>query len=261
LKISIITINYNNSLGLEKTIESVISQTYSNIEYIIIDGGSTDGSVEVIKKHETKIAYWVSEKDDGVYNAMNKGVLRATGEYLLMLNSGDYLVNDNIVKSVINSGLDADIVYGNVVWKTTDSEYLGSFPDELNFNYFINNSIGHQATFIHHKLHEIVGIYDVNFKIVSDWKLIMLAIIRHQLSYKHLPIALSVCDRNGLSCLPENWDTIVNERQEVLENNFKYFLKDYEYFNEIERKYLLMKNARHYKFISKLKFLVNKING
>ena len=91
LLISIITINYNNKSGLSRTIESVINQTYSNIQYIIIDGASTDGSKKIIKKYEHHISYWISEPDSGIYNAMNKGVDKAVGDYLLFLNSGDYL--------------------------------------------------------------------------------------------------------------------------------------------------------------------------
>ena len=92
LKISIITINYNNKSGLEKTIESVLQQTYDNIEYLVIDGNSTDGSKDVIKKYKHRISYWVSEPDSGIYNAMNKGGTKATGDYLLFLNSGDVLL-------------------------------------------------------------------------------------------------------------------------------------------------------------------------
>ena len=88
-KISVITINYNNKSGLEKTIQSVISQTYFELEYIIIDGGSSDGSIDVIKKYENKIDYWISEQDKGIYNAMNKGIAQAHGEYCNFMNSGD----------------------------------------------------------------------------------------------------------------------------------------------------------------------------
>ncbi len=89
MKLSIITINKNNAYGLRKTIQSVINQTYSNIEYIIIDGASTDGSIDVIKKFEDKIDWWASEPDTGIYNAMNKGIKIATGDYCQFLNSGD----------------------------------------------------------------------------------------------------------------------------------------------------------------------------
>src|ERR1700741_3090435 len=99
-KISIITINYNDKTGLEKTISSVAGQSYADYEFIVIDGGSTDGSVEVIKKHESKISEWVSENDSGIFNAQNKGANKATGNYLLFLNSGDVLADKDVLKSV-----------------------------------------------------------------------------------------------------------------------------------------------------------------
>ena len=100
MKLSIITINLNNASGLEKTIQSVINQTYKDFEFIVIDGASTDGSVEVIKKYSSGINYWVSESDTGIYNAMNKGIRKAQGEYCLFLNSADYLFSPNLISAV-----------------------------------------------------------------------------------------------------------------------------------------------------------------
>jgi len=110
-KLSIITVNLNNAEGLRKTIESVVTQTFTDFEYIIIDGGSTDGSVEIIKLYADKITYWVSEPDKGIYNGMNKGIMVAKGEYCQFLNSGDWLVNENVLKEVF---ADVDIVYGDL---------------------------------------------------------------------------------------------------------------------------------------------------
>ena len=101
MKLSIITINYNNLAGLQKTMESVFSQTCKDFEYIVIDGASTDGSAEYIRAHADQLTYWVSEKDTGIYNAMNKGVRAAKGEYLLMLNSGDFLVDDRVIERIL----------------------------------------------------------------------------------------------------------------------------------------------------------------
>ena len=111
-KLSIITINLNNAAGLRKTIESVVNQTFTDYEYLIIDGGSTDGSVEVIKEFADKITYWVSEPDKGIYNAMNKGILKARGEYLQFLNSGDWLVDNEVLFRVFSLNHFEDILYG-----------------------------------------------------------------------------------------------------------------------------------------------------
>src|SRR5690606_22317295 len=110
-KLSIVTINLNNLVGLQKTMQSVFNQTFTDYEYIVIDGGSTDGSKEYIEKHTNKLVYWVSEKDGGVYEAMNKGIIKATGEYCNFLNSGDYFWNNSVLeKSLVHN--EVDIFYG-----------------------------------------------------------------------------------------------------------------------------------------------------
>ena len=102
MKLSIITINFNDAKGLEKTIQSVINQTYKDFEYIVVDGASTDGSVDVIKKYSNKLTHWVSEPDTGIYNAMNKGTRMASGEYCLYLNSGDFLADNDVLEKAFN---------------------------------------------------------------------------------------------------------------------------------------------------------------
>lgn len=128
MKLSIITINYNNSIGLRKTIESVVSQTDNTFEYIIVDGGSSDGSVDIIKQYADKISQWVSERDGGIYNAMNKGVRMAHGEYIMFLNSGDILYDNNVIGHVLPK-LKADICVGNLV---SDKGGRMTPPDEKN---------------------------------------------------------------------------------------------------------------------------------
>ena len=111
--ISIITINYNNASGLEKTIRSVVEQTYNEYEYIIIDGASLDKSKEVIQEYQRYIDFWCSEKDSGIYNAMNKGIQKASGEYLLFLNSGDVLHNSAVLAAIHGFLSVQDILYGD----------------------------------------------------------------------------------------------------------------------------------------------------
>ena len=113
MKLSIVTINYNNLAGLRKTMESVFSQTCKDFEYIVIDGSSTDGSAEYVRTQADKLTYWVSEPDTGIYNAMNKGVRAATGEYVLMLNSADSLVDEYVIERIIPELDGTDIVQGN----------------------------------------------------------------------------------------------------------------------------------------------------
>ena len=110
MKYSIITVNYNNKEGLRQTIESVIHQTFRDFEFIVIDGGSTDGSADVLKEYDAQITYWVSEKDNGIYNAMNKGIAKATGDYLNFMNSGDCFYTSDVLESVANYESDADFI-------------------------------------------------------------------------------------------------------------------------------------------------------
>ena len=116
---SIITVNYNNYEGLRRTIKSVVCQTYKDYEYIIIDGGSTDGSAELIRQYTDHLTFWVSEPDKGIYNAMNKGVAHANGEYLNFMNSGDCFYDENVLQT-LKAHLDSDIVEGQVFDQSTN---------------------------------------------------------------------------------------------------------------------------------------------
>src|ERR1041384_6364869 len=122
MKLSIITVNYNNRTGLERTIKSVADQTQTDIEYLVIDGGSTDGSIELIKSFGPKITEWISENDTGIYEAMNKGIMRSSGEYLLFLNSGDYLYSNETIEQVQNNLGSEDILYGNIIFEKNGND-------------------------------------------------------------------------------------------------------------------------------------------
>lgn len=151
---SIITINRNNAEGLQKTIDSVINQTYPNFEYIIIDGGSDDGSFEIIQNNQSELAYWISEPDKGIYHAMNKGIQQATGEYCLFLNSGDWLV-EGILQTIQEylKNTTALILYGNLYLAYSIKEFKTlCYPTSLDMRYFFKSTIGHQSTFIHRDL-------------------------------------------------------------------------------------------------------------
>lgn len=192
-KINIVTINFNNKDGLEKTIKSVIGQTYfDKINYIIIDGGSTDGSTEVIEKYKDNLAFYISEKDKGVYNAMNKGVDHCDGEYALFLNSGDYFHESTVIEEVYNE-LDRDIVYGALNVHTKDGRIY-----VINDDYFLNNGIPHPSCFIK------VGLlrknkYKEDYKIISDWIFFYEQLYINRLPYKCLKTIISDFNVGGLS--------------------------------------------------------------
>lgn len=174
LKISIITVVYNGESYLEQTILSVLAQSYGNIEYIIIDGGSTDGTVELIKKYEDKIDYWVSESDKGIYDAMNKGIQRATGHYIGLINADDWYEHDALatVVEAFNTS-NADIIYGGM---QILEEQQGSFVKHATEN--LSNLkkgmlINHPTVFAKRALYETYGLFDTNFKIASDWDMML----------------------------------------------------------------------------------------
>ena len=195
MKFSIITINYNNCEGLRRTIESVVNQTCHDFEYIIIDGGSTDGSVDVIKQYADQIDYWVSEPDKGIYNAMNKGVAVAKGEYCLFLNSGDSLHNNSALAKVFEQGFGADIICGTIL---TEGNHLLPSPKEVSLGFFYRGSLNHPAAFIRREWLQRYP-YDETLKIVSDRKFFIQALIIGGATYKGIPVIVSYFDGNGVS--------------------------------------------------------------
>lgn len=219
IKVSIITINYNHVKGLEKTIASVINQNFANKEYIVIDGGSNDGSKKVIEQYPNKIDYWISEKDNGIYNAMNKGIAKAKGEYVLFLNSGDYLLNDNILDIVFSQNKTEDILYANL---QTDTRIIG-FPAMLNFSFFFRDSIGHPAAFIKKKLFELHGTYNEENKIVSDWEFFIKTILLNKVSYSYINKEITYYESNGISSNECTIKMHEEEREKVLRKYFSEF--------------------------------------
>lgn len=235
LKLSIITINLNNASGLRKTIESVVSQTFSDFEYIIIDGGSSDGSVDVIKDNSDKITYWVSEPDKGIYNAMNKGIAKASGEYCLFLNSGDWLVDDNVLYSVFKNDVSADILFGNTIAINNDGTKLIKGPSTSNISAYqlITNTLPHQGSYIKRSLFDIFGKYDECFEIVSDWKFFLGMILFKNVSVHYINSVVSFIDPNGIS--NKKVDLDLSERKKVLSGFFpQKVIDDYEFaYSEI----------------------------
>lgn len=210
--IDIVTINKDNKDGLEKTILSVISQTkFDEINYIVIDGGSTDGSVDVIKQYADGIDYWVSEKDKGIFNAMNKGLKQANGEYVLMLNSGDYLASADVIEQVLKYLDGITIIFGDItLFKKNkamvnyiNAEYVTentySFKDRKIDNAFFKvASLPHQATFIrtdYHKAHP----YNENFRSISDGLFFKEAILKNKVTHKHIPVNVACFELGGIS--------------------------------------------------------------
>lgn len=244
MKLSIITINRNNASGLSRTIESVIAQTWKNFEYIVIDGASTDESVEVIKKYNSPITTWVSEPDSGIYNAMNKGIMKASGEYCLFLNSGDFLVNERALEKANSHDWSADIVLFSLINTNREVSYLKCPPSRISLYTFLHGNLSHPSSFIRRSLLLELGCYKENYRIISDWCFFIDALIIHNASYEKSDVLLSVYDRSGVSASTNGGDIIICEKKDYLEKYFSRIWEDYdmpEYcFNSV---YYLTHNA------------------
>ena len=206
--LSIITINRNNTVGLEKTMRSVASQIGGDFEYIVIDGASTDGSVEVIRSFEDSLGErlkWLSEPDKGIYNAMNKGIGMATGDYLQFLNSGDSLVSDDITMRMTEALKRKEypsILYGNMLKDMPDGKVLrdkGFAGKPISFLGFYTGSLKHPSSYIKRSLFEKYGRYDESLKIVSDWKWFLQAIILGEEKPVYVDMDVTLFDMNGIS--------------------------------------------------------------
>ena len=171
MKYSIITVNYNNKEGLRKTIESVIHQTFRDFEFIIIDGGSTDGSADVLKEYDSQINYWVSEPDGGIYQGMNKGIKKAKGEYLNFMNSGDCFYNQEVLEHVFEKQLTSDIIVGKDYHYNahTQKGFSTILPPRISMLTFYIQTLPHQSSFFKQELFSNT-LYDESLTIVADIK-------------------------------------------------------------------------------------------
>lgn len=218
-KVSIITINYNNNEGLKSTIQSVLPALSGDVEYLIVDGGSNDGSAETIASVADKLAFHCSEKDSGIYNAMNKGVKMAKGEYLLFLNSGDRLNDAEVIAKVLPSLDGTDFVYGNLIYLNpkTGKEHLDVPPEDVNADVLLRGSLPHPATFIRRQL-LVDTPYNEELRIVADWEFFVKKIMWEGCSTKHIPLVISVFMEDGVSTL--NREQHRRERRECIDRLF-----------------------------------------
>lgn len=222
LKLSIITVNLNNSGGLKKTIKSVLSQSYSNLEHIIIDGGSVDGSIDYIKKIESEYKLkniklsWISESDSGIYNGMNKGIMRATGNYCNFLNSGDWFYNENTLIDILGGTNNEDVLYGAAVGlNDTEIHYPPSTLSLLDL--FRQNIINHQASFIKTSLLK-ERLYSEHFKIASDWEFFFICMINNK-TFKSLNVPICYYSPDGVSRADKYKKLHAEEREFVIKSH------------------------------------------
>ena len=244
MTLSIITINYNNAQGIEKTLSSVLNQTNTQFEHVIVDGASTDNSVEIIQHYEKDATargikvVWVSEKDKGIYNAMNKGIKMASGEYIQILNSGDGLATDTAVNDMLEALKEKEypeILYGNMLktvdWKTYQRDNCGANSEYTpnSFLYFYNGTLNHDCAYIKRSLFDQFGFYNENMKICSDWEWYVRAIVLGNVHPVYVNIDITIFDMNGVSeSAGKNKHIIKQERSEYLASAFpKAVINDY----------------------------------
>jgi len=232
MKLSIITVNYNNAKGLERTIQSVITQSYQDFEFIIIDGGSNDDSVNIIKKYESHIDYWISEPDGGIYAGMNKGLTQAKGDFVNFMNSGDCYYKKDVLGKIFSLNTDADIITGAHI----GSPHPNIGKEGITMYDLYTGAVDHQASFIRREL-AIRHPYDEGYRIVSDWKFFIEALIIDNCSFYYTDTIVVDVDKNGIS--NTNVELNEQERNMVLKEIFpEKIIKDYQFLASIHPKLL-----------------------
>jgi glycosyltransferase involved in cell wall biosynthesis len=248
--LSIITVNLNNLSGLEKTIQSVSGQSFEDFEFIVVDGASVDGSIEILKAKNNRIDHWISEPDKGIYHAMNKGIRQAKGKYCLFLNSGDWLEDKDVLSRVFGQEQDADIISGDIAFYDTVKKaikWLVPSPDILTAKTLFNGTLPHQASFIKRELFEKYGFYNENLKIAADWQFFLETLLEHLVTYHHYQGLVAYFNMNGISCQPETQNLPLKEKRAVLESKYPRFISDYDLLDQLEKEDQIWKNSKEFR--------------
>ncbi|MGE0088138.1 MAG: glycosyltransferase family 2 protein [Bacteroidales bacterium] len=246
MKVSIITVVYNNASTIRGAIESVINQSYQNIEYIVVDGASTDGTVEIINKYKDHIAHFISEPDAGIYNAINKGIKLATGDIVGILNSDDFFCSNNIIEIVVNEFLkdNIDAVYGDVQFVNPKKEnkitrYYSS--KRFNPNMFKYGFMpAHPSFYVRKRFYDSLGLYKENYIIGSDFELLIRFLHKNKLTTRYLQMPFVTMRSGGVSNRSYKSNILLNreilracKENDINTNLFniysKYFIKAFEF--------------------------------
>lgn len=217
----VITVVYNGEKTIETTIRSVIDQTYGNLKYIVIDGGSSDNTVEIIKRYSDKIVQFISEKDNGVYDAMNKAIKYINEEdaYLLFLNSDDYFASDKSVESVMEQMNHEDFIYSKINY-CSDKEQIILGSEVMTMKELIFKKMCyHQATFYKRSIFDKIGLYDIKYKIAADYEFSLRAFSNAELEKKYIDQVVSVVNAGGLS---NQYKLSVKEKTNIIKKYFSF---------------------------------------
>ena len=220
IKLSIVTICKNEAASIPQTLKSVLSQSFSGYEHIIIDGGSTDETMDIVRSYQNKILKIISEPDRGIWHAMNKGISLAEGEYLYFLNAGDTLFDQEVLKDIFNEVKhEEELIYGNIVDSYSERQVLKKFSDTLSVKYLMSNMICHQAMFTRKTLFKRYGYFDESFKLLADYDFLWRCIVKHKATYRHVDRTIAYYDMNGLTADPRNREILIREWAAVQRKN------------------------------------------
>ncbi len=247
MKISLLTVSYNSAATIRDTIESIRKQDYPAIEYIVVDGNSKDGTVDIIKEHSTFITHWVSEPDKGIYDAMNKAIDLATGDVVGILNSDDFYSSEHIISQVADAfnNPQIDAIFGDLVFVEPDNlqKTVRTYSSaKWNPSKFARGFMpAHPTFFVRRKYYEQFGLFRTDYKIAADYELLIRFLYVHKLTYKYLPLTMvkmrrgGVSSRNFMSNIVLNNEIIRACRENGISTNVfkvypKYFTKLFELF-------------------------------
>lgn len=200
MKFSVITVNFNNLAGLRETVESVLQQDYPDVEYIVVDGLSTDGGADYLRGVQSRMAHCLIERDAGIYHAMNKGLRLATGDYLVFMNSGDCFAAPDVLSRAAAFGFDEEIVWGEQI-----RQYDGgrtrhfAYDEPVDLVFFSRKSLPHQSMFMRRDIFSVYGEYREDFRIFADWEYVTRLVLAHGVRYRHIPLVVSRYDMRGIS--------------------------------------------------------------
>ncbi|HQV00548.1 MAG: glycosyltransferase [Bacteroidia bacterium] len=233
--ISIVTINRNNAGGLFQTVKSVFSQNYAAIEYIIIDGASADNSLELIMPYRAKINHVISEPDNGIYDAMNKGLHKATGTYIIFLNSGDIFCSDDVVRNVVRLKATEDLIYGNLFFSDKIATERKQ-PAYLTARHMLRDTIWHPATFYRTELLKACNGYNIDYTIAADYELLLRLIYKHNATTRYINMPVAVFDVTGISGKPQMQQTLFKQRHQAQRNNMPlYYWLPYQLYSTLRK--------------------------
>jgi len=220
-RLSIITVSLANRAGLEQTLASVAEQDTHDHEFIVVDGGSSDGSRELLERSGSIVDVWISEPDGGIYNAMNKGIRKSTGEYCLFLNAGDRLVETSTVSGILNQ-LDGncDVYFSDLRFVDKGKVVFRHYPPSISTSFFLSNTLNHQNTVIRRTALEAAGLYREDLRIASDWYFYIEASLRREARFKKLARPIAVFHNDGVSASAEGSSRNEAERELCLRELF-----------------------------------------